>query len=171
MFLLSTKTRTRALIFAALAGFSIVTLDNPAMSAVAAAGPFTSMLGSWLGDGSVTSSKGVTERIRCRAKYSASPSGGALHQVLRCASDSYKFDVIADVVYDGGALSGTWTEINKKVTGQVEGRIDAVRVQATIAGPSFSAELVMNTRGNHQSVSIRPKDVEITAVSIDLRRS
>jgi hypothetical protein len=171
MFLQSMKKRTHLLIFTALAGFSIITQSNLALSAETGARPFASMLGSWLGDGSVTSSKGVSEHIRCRAKYSASPSGADLHQVLRCASDSYTFDVSADVVYEDGAVSGTWTEANRDATGHVSGRLDGGQVQATIVGPSFSALLVLTTRGDHQSVSIRPKDVDVTAVSINLRRS
>ncbi len=171
MFLQSTLTGTRVLAFTALAGFSSVTQNTLAFCAEGDTRPFTSMVGSWLGDGTVTSSKGVSEHIRCRAKYSVSPSGADLHQVLRCASDSYKFDVSTDVVYEDGAVSGTWAEANRNVTGHVSGRIDGARIQATIVGPNFSARLVVNTRGDRQSVSIEPKDVDVTSVSINLRRS
>jgi len=162
------------------AGFSVSTVFTAAallvapgafaQSAAAGANAFVLFPGSWAGEGTVTTSSGTSERIRCRAKYSVSPSGGALHQALRCASDSYKFDVSADVVEEGGAVSGTWTEANRGATGHISGRIADGKLKATIAGPSFTARLKLKTRSDRQTVSIQPQGVEVTGITITLRR-
>ena len=63
----------------------------------AQSGPFTGFNGSWSGNGTVVLSNGTTERIRCRASYNVNSTGLGLKQTLRCASDSYKFDLSTDV--------------------------------------------------------------------------
>ena len=63
----------------------------------AQSGPFAGFDGSWSGNGTVTLSDGTTERIRCRADYKVNGNGLGLKQNLRCASDSYKFDLSSDV--------------------------------------------------------------------------
>jgi hypothetical protein len=48
------------------------------------------------------------ERLRCRASYGVAERGENLTLNLRCASDSYNFDLAGDVAYRGGAISGSW---------------------------------------------------------------
>ncbi len=135
-------------------------------------GPFTDLAGSWAGTGTVQVSNGTQERIRCRASYSSPPSGQALHQELRCASDSYKFEVDANVLADeGGQLSGTWSELTRQVTGSVSGRVSPGVLQAMVNGTVFSASLSVSTKGSRQTVVIRPQGSEIQAVNVDMRRS
>ncbi|MBV9704526.1 MAG: hypothetical protein JO163_17500, partial [Methylobacteriaceae bacterium] len=100
-----------------------------------------------------------------------SPSGKNLHQDLRCASDSYRFDVLSNVVYQGGAISGTWTETTRKATGQISGRVSGGSITATISGPSVSAEFSLDMRGNQQTVSIRSSGSDVTSVSMTLARA
>src|SRR3981189_2777310 len=73
-------------------------------------GPFAGLGGAWSGGGFLKSANGQRERLRCRANYNVSESGTRLQQSLRCASDSYRFDVNANIVSDSGTLSGSWTE-------------------------------------------------------------
>ena len=63
----------------------------------AQSGPFSGFDGSWSGYGTVAFSDGRSERIRCKASYKINSTGLALKQTLRCASDSYKFDLSTDV--------------------------------------------------------------------------
>lgn len=135
-------------------------------------GPFTDLAGAWTGTGTVSVSNGTQERIRCRASYSSPPSGQALHQELRCASDSYKFDVDANVLTDdAGQLSGTWSELSRQVTGSVSGRVSPGALQALVNGSVFSASLSVSTKGNRQTVIIKPAGTEIQSVNVDMRRS
>ena len=66
----------------------------------AQSGPFSGMAGSWSGSGTITTSAG-SERLRCRVRYVVTSGGATLQQDLRCASDSYRFDVRSDVTYRG----------------------------------------------------------------------
>ena len=76
-------------------------------------GPFAGFNGAWSGTGTVALSDGTTERIRCKADYKVNGTGLGLKQSLRCASDSYKFDLTSDVTSNGGRLSGNWSEASR----------------------------------------------------------
>lgn len=137
----------------------------------AAEGPFGGLAGNWSGTGTVSVSNGTNERIRCRAKYSVTPSGLNLHQELRCASDSYKFEVNSNVISGPeGSLSGTWTELTRQVTGAISGQVLPGSIDVAVKGPVFSATLAVQTKGDKQSVSIRPTGTDIQAISIEMIR-
>lgn len=137
----------------------------------AADGPFGVFAGSWSGTGTVSVSNGTNERIRCRAKYSVTPSGLNLHQELRCASDSYKFEVNSNVISGPeGSLSGTWTELTRQVTGAISGKVVPGSIDVAVKGPVFSATLAVQTKGDSQSVSIRPTGTDIQSITIEMKR-
>jgi hypothetical protein len=133
--------------------------------------PFAGLSGSWSGGGSLRSASGQRERIRCRANYQVDENGTRLRQSLRCASDSYRFDVSGNIAADGGALSGTWSEASRNVSGSVSGRVNDGQIHARIDGAGFSANLIVSTRGDRQSVSIESPGHEITEVSVALTRT
>jgi hypothetical protein len=140
-------------------------------AAFAQTGGFVALSGSWSGSGSVTLASGATERIRCRATYEVTPSGNTFQQSLRCASDSYNFDLRSSVVRSGDTVSGTWSETSRNVTGGISGRVSGSQIQAMIQGPAFSASLSLATQGDRQTVNIRSQGTEVSAVSIVLRRA
>jgi hypothetical protein len=133
-------------------------------------GRFAGLAGSWSGTGSIALSSGDNERIRCRATYAVAGGGNSLQQNLRCASDSYRFDLTSTVNYSGGALSGTWTEASRGASGSVSGTASNGQVQARVDGPTFQANLILSTRGDRQSVSIRSQGTELSSVSITLAK-
>jgi hypothetical protein len=111
------------------------------------------------------------ERLRCRASYNVAGRGDEVRLNLRCASDSYNFDLTGDVEYHGGAISGQWTESSRNAAGTIEGRAAGDHVEAAARGQNFSADLSLTTRGNRQTVSIRPQGGgDIRAVSLALDR-
>ncbi|MGA2126231.1 MAG: hypothetical protein ABSG76_08770 [Xanthobacteraceae bacterium] len=132
------------------------------------AGPFAALRGSWSGSGIITMSNGANERIRCRAAYL--PGSRDLQLTLRCASDSYNFNLASDVHSEGGALSGSWTEATRNASGSISGRVSGSQIEATAKGGSFAANLLLVTRGARQSVSIRAAGADITGVDIALNR-
>jgi len=142
---------------------------GPAISA-APMSPFRAMAGSWSGGGILSMADGQQERIRCRAAYNVAGSGDQLRLNLRCASDSYNFDLASDVQYEGGAISGQWSEASRNAAGTLSGRATGDHVEAAAQGPNFSANLSLTTRGNRQTVSIRPSGGDIRAVSLELAR-
>ena len=157
----------RRLMFAAVT-FLVAAISGSA--SYAQSGPFAGMAGSWSGGGTVTLDDGSSERLRCRATYAVGAGGNALNQSLTCASDSYKFILSSNVVAQGGALSGTWSESSRGVNGSLEGRGAGGTFQVTASAPGFTAHLSLTTRGNRQSVIIR-SDSSFRSASISLSRS
>jgi hypothetical protein len=139
-------------------------------SAAQGAGPFAGLAGSWSGGGAITLASGSHERIRCRAVYEA-PGGRTLALRLRCASDSYNFDLNANLTHNGDTISGSWSEVTRNVTGSVSGRASGATIQAVATSAVFSANLTLTTRGNKQSVSIRSPGTEFSEAAITLNRS
>jgi len=135
-------------------------------------GPFAGLAGSWTGNGTVSLSNGSNERIRCRAVYAVlGERASNLRQSLRCASDSYKFDLNSDVVYAGGTVTGSWNETNRGAVGSVSGKATPGSIQARVTSPIFSADLSLVTQGDRQQVSIQSPGSELSAVSITLNRA
>ena len=136
----------------------------------APAGPFAGMAGSWSGAGSLTMANGAQERLRCRADYRVGGSGSQMQLGLRCASDSYNFNLAGDVESNGRAVSGSWSETTRNVSGSISGRVSGDHIQVVARGDAFSASLSLVTRGNRQSVAIQPQGTEISEVSIALAK-
>ncbi len=131
--------------------------------------PFSALAGAWAGSGTISLSDGSKERLRCRATYRVNGPESGLQQTLRCASDSYRFDLSSDVVSQGGHLSGTWSESGRNISGSLEGQVSGGHIAATVSAPGFSATLTLTTLGNHQSVSISSEG-DIRNVSISMVR-
>ena len=136
----------------------------------AEAGPFAILDGTWSGEGNITTSGGLRERLRCRATYRAGEGGDQVRISLRCASDSYNFDLAGDVEHRSGAISGSWTEASRNASGTISGRANGDRVEANAKGETFSANLSLTTRGNRQAVTIQSLAAEITNVSVTLNK-
>jgi len=156
---------------AARAGLLVAALSLGGATAQAAMSPFRAMAGSWAGGGVINLANGDQERLRCRAAYDVDGSGSAMRLNLKCASDSYNFDLASDVEYRNGAISGVWTESSRNASGSLEGRASGDRLEVAARGQSFSANLSLTTHGSRQTVSIRPQQgADITAVSLELNR-
>jgi hypothetical protein len=64
---------------------------------------FSHLAGSWAGSGTISFNSGTRERIRCRAQYAPGDGGTSLRLELRCASDSYKFELQSNLTSSAGA--------------------------------------------------------------------
>ena len=153
--------------FAAAIGLLTLVIEAPK----AADNPFAQFTGSWSGSGTITVQDGSRERIRCRGTYTTSRAGDTLTLELRCASDSYKFELQSDITYDDGNILGTWNEANRRVYGALAGRSTSNHIQATAQSVGFTATLSLTTRGNSQNVSIKSPGSEVSEVAISLARA
>ena len=133
-------------------------------------GPFAGLAGNWSGNGTISLGNGSRESIRCRARYSVSADGNGLQQSLRCASDSYRFEVSSTVESRGGSLSGSWSEATRNVSGQISGRAAGGHIRARVDAGVFAADLTVNTSGNQQSVAIVPQGTDIRIVAVTMSR-
>jgi hypothetical protein len=124
--------------------------------ASAATGPLAEFAGSWSGNGTLRPSDGAAERIRCIANYRQ--LGSSQHEIelqLRCASDSYNFDLSGQFTADEqNQISGRWTERSRNVGGTAVGYAQNDRLQMHVESSAFSADLVIVTRNRRQSVTI-----------------
>ena len=142
----------------------------PGSAIKAATSPFVAIAGTWSGGGILNTTDGTQERLRCRASYDVGGAGTELRLNLKCASDSYNFDLAGDVQYRGGAITGSWNEASRNASGSISGRASGGHIEAFARGDSFSADLSLTTQGNRQTVSIHPQGTSITAVSLALDR-
>jgi len=132
--------------------------------------PFAGFDGAWSGSGTVSLSDGSSERLRCRAEYRVDSTGLGLKQTLRCASDSYKFDLSSDVKSEGNRVSGQWNETSRNIFGSLQGTAGGGRIDVMVEAPGFTASLTLRTTGNRQSVQISSKG-DIRGVSINMVKS
>lgn len=145
--------------------FGMIGLGAPGQAQ--SGGPFAALSGSWSGGGTVGLDDGSTERIRCRANYAV--AGRNMQLTLTCASDSYKFSLQGNVQAEGNAISGTWSESSRNVSGVLQGRGGAGNYQLTASAAGFNANIALSTRGNRQSVSMRA-DSQFRSANISLSR-
>ena len=154
-------------LFSAAGVSALLLLSVPAISAQPSA--FIGLGGAWSGGGTVSLSDGSTERIRCRANYRVGNGGTTLKQSLRCASDSYRFDLNSDVVSQGESISGAWSESSHNINGSLQGRVSGERIAVFVEAAGFAANLTLTTHGSRQSVSITSEG-EIKRISLALVR-
>ena len=157
----------RGLILGAVAMLAAAAFSTPSQ---AQSGPFNGLAGVWSGAGTVTLDDGSSERIRCRATYAVGEAGHGLNQTLTCASDSYKFDLRANVVADGNEISGSWSEISRNISGTIEGTANPGQISVRASAAGFNANISVGTRGNRQSISISA-DSAFKSVNMSLSRS
>jgi len=134
--------------------------------------PFDRLAGQWSGSGTIDLSNGSREPIKCRAAYDVLGNQKKLQLNIRCASDSYNFELQASALYSAGAISGIWSEQTHNVGGTISGRADGDHFQVLAKSQSFSASLTLITHGGRQSVLIRAQNAQasVKGASISLRR-
>src|SRR5260221_1724448 len=126
----------------------------------AQAGPFTGFNGSWSGNGTVALSDGTTERIRCKASYNVNSTGLGLKQTLRCASDSYKFDLSTDVTSQGNRISGNWSEASRNIFGTLQGTAGGGPLQGVVEASGIVAAVTFRATRQQQNAALRaPRQV------------
>jgi len=165
----TTTSRDACAIFGRLLPAAVIlfaAIVSPA-SALGQSAPFAGMAGNWAGGGAVTLEDGSKERLRCRASYAV--AGINMTMTLTCASDSYKFVLSASVVDQGGAVSGTWSESSRNISGTLQGRGGGGNFDVVASTAGFNGNISLRTAGNKQSIGIRA-DSQFRAATISLAR-
>jgi hypothetical protein len=169
IFAIKSLKRKMKFVAAAAATVGLLALVALPGAALAATSPFTAMAGNWSGGGVITMASGSKERIRCRASYVVGGSGSNLDLRLRCASDSFKFELQSNVAHSNGTVTGTWAELTRHVGGNIEGSASGNHISVRVSGV-ISALLGMSTNANRQSISIQSPGSEMSSVAISLSR-
>ena len=150
-------------------GWLVAALFSGALSWGAAAEPIAELAGFWSGNGAVTLASGNTERVKCQVFYKAD-GGPQLRQTLRCASTDYVINATADLQVRGGQVTGSWEEKTYAAKGEVTGRFSGEAFNLTITGANFSAAMNVTLSSCKQSISITPKGLDVTKVTIGLAK-
>jgi hypothetical protein len=141
-------------------------------SAAADPGPFDGLAGRWAGNGVVTYSDGTKERLTCTVKYDqAEPN--SISQSLACttSSDTYHFKINAYYKNQADSLVGHWDELVLQISGSITGKVANGRISGNLHGPGFEAAVVVDTKGDHQTVTISAPEQRISQVAIAVKKS
>jgi len=142
------------------------------IAALAATGPFERLAGTWSGNGTIEMADGKREPLRCRAAYDVLKDGANLQLNIRCASDSYNFDLRSSAEYERGKVTGVWSESTMNAAGQISGRAEGDRIRVVANSQAFTASLTLVTNGQRQTVHIQTQqDSRIKGASMTLSRS
>ena len=134
------------------------------------AGAFDDYAGTWSGNGTITIADAGTERIRCRGTYTVDAAGNGLHQNIKCASDSYKFELKSNVEAAGSKITGSWSEATRNVNGSLEGSISGSDITALVQTNGYAATFNVSTRGGKQNINIASKG-ELRSVTMALSKA
>jgi len=151
--------------------FALAAVTMVATSAVPVlAGPIDQLPGRWSGWGSIQLSNGQSEQVKCVATYFVENAGKAVRQNLRCASSSYKIDAVANMKVNGNAVTGDWQERTHSNSGSINGRISGNNFKLAITGPNFNAGMALSTSACKLSINMTPQNLDVTRISIGLRK-
>lgn len=141
--------------------------------AFAAASPFERLAGTWSGRGIIEMADGNREPLRCRAAYDVLKDGMSLQLNIRCASESYNFDLRSSAELERGRVTGVWSESTMNTGGQLTGRAEGDRIRVVANSDAFAAALTLVTNGHRQTVNIQSQqpDSRVKGASITLSRS
>jgi hypothetical protein len=156
--------KARRLTFAAVAFFLTA---FAASTSYAQSSAFAGMAGTWSGPGTVMLDDGSSERIRCRATYKV--NGASMDMSLTCASDAYRFNLLAAVVAQGGEVTGNWSETSRNIGGSIQGRGANGSFQVIAQAAGFSSSIALKTAGNKQQIAMKA-DSQFRAANISLSK-
>ncbi len=157
---------------AALALFLIsapASAQTPAEAATG--GTFAGLGGNWSGAGTIFVADGGSERIRCRGTYNVGADGSTLQQSLRCASDSYKFELSTDIKSNGGSVTGYWSETTRNLNGTLEGSGRNGQFNVLVSANGFAAELNLTLSGGKQTIVMSSKNTDLRGLNISMSKS
>lgn len=134
---------------------------------------FLRIAGQWRGTGTIEFSDKSKETLHCRAAYDVLKSGANLQLAIRCASDSYRIDLLGNASEKNGKVTGSWSEATLNVSGALSGSADGSSIKVLASSQAFTASFGLVTHGGRQSVSIRSEtpDSTIRGASISLARN
>jgi hypothetical protein len=155
---------------ARLAGAATGLLLLAAGPSAADSNPFSTLDGSWSGNGQMRLDGGTTERLKCTAYYRMKDGGSGLGIAIRCSSQNNKIELRADLKNQGGKLSGSWEERTFNATGDVTGKASDSRIALSIVGGGLTGTMVMTYTTSSQRVSITTQGTGLKGVTISLKR-
>jgi len=151
------------------AAFALLLISSPVHSQSGAI--FAGLGGNWSGTGTIFVADGGSEAIRCRATYTVGTDNMTLKQNLRCASDSYKFELTTDIKSSGGNVTGYWDEATRNIHGTLDGSGSNGQFNVLVTANGFAAELSLAVTGGKQTINMTSKNTDLRGLKISLSKS
>ena len=144
----------------------------PALVHAEGAKAFAKFVGNWSGSGKIFLSTGKQENIRCRGGFSPveAISGESMKLELRCANETFNFELQSEINYSGGQVTGIWTERTRGLNGRLSGKLNGDEINAVVESQTFSATMDLINNGDKQQVRITSPGSEMSDVLIGLNR-
>ena len=153
---------------AALAALLVVSPGSGPPGPALSAHSIDGLSGRWSGWGSITMDSGAAEQVKCVATYFIKQAGAELVQNLRCASQSFRIDAVANLAVKGDHVSGKWEERTYAAQGSVSGRLTGTGFNLSIQGDNFSAAMLVALSDCKQSITIAPRGFDIARIAVGL---
>ncbi len=126
--------------------------------------------GYWSGYGTIHTTSGEKEKLKCKATYFLDDNGVDLKQNLRCASESYSIKARSKYHTDGKSITGNWIEETFEIKGNVTGNAKGNKMQLSVRGQHVNAEMSIVVKKCSQNIEIHPKDAPIKLISMTFGR-
>lgn len=161
------RTLARVLLPAAVvAAASVVWL--PLRAQAVDVSPFEKLLGRWVGEGRLGVRDNATEQVKCRVTYIAPDAPDQMQQTIRCASASGSIEVRSQVAHAAGNLTGTWTELERKMHGELTGTVTPRGFRVNVKGENLHANMDIVILGAKQVIEIQFIDSSLIGLTLIL---
>jgi hypothetical protein len=132
--------------------------------------PLESLAGRWIGEGRLGVKGSATEQVKCRVNYIYAKDIDQLKQSIRCASAGGNVEVQSVVSHTEGKLTGTWRELVRDWSGDLDGAVTPRGFKVRVRGDSLSANMDIIVIGARQIVEIQFLDSSLIGLTLALER-
>jgi hypothetical protein len=130
--------------------------------------PFDKLVGRWVGEGRLGVRDNATEQVKCRVTYILPGPTDQLQQTIRCATASGSIEVRSTVAHESGNLTGTWTELERKMHGDLTGTVTPRGFRVNIKGEGLHANMDIVILGAKQVIEIQFIDSSLIGLTLIL---
>ena len=132
--------------------------------------PFERLVGRWVGEGRLGVRNGATEQVKCRVTYLQVKTEDPLQQTIRCASAGGSVEVRSWVTHADGKLAGTWEELERKWTGEIEGSVTPRGFKVAVKGDDLKANMDIVVLGARQVIEIQFIESSLVGLTLILEK-
>jgi hypothetical protein len=138
-----------------LAGMAAAVAGASSPSRAADASPFPPLAGRWVGEGRLGIKDSPPEVVKCRATYFLTDGKDELKQNIRCATSGGSIEVQSAIQHAGGALTGTWKELQHNIEGDLSGQVTKTGFRIVVKGADLAANMDILVNGAKQIIEIQ----------------
>jgi hypothetical protein len=133
--------------------------------------PFDKVVGRWTGEGRLGMREGNTEIVKCRVTYFLEGDGNQVRQNIRCASTSGSIEIVSSVSHIAGALTGSWRELTRNMSGELEGAVTPHGFKVAVKGADLSANMDIIVKGPRQIIETQFNNSALVGLTLILSKA